>query len=411
MSLPPPTKAQARVIWLGLTGLAIMALIAVVAVVIWGLGQVLGFLSPVLWPLAVAGVIAYLLDPLVDFFERKQFSRAWAIVTVFAIAMLIVAVVLAIIIPPIVKETRQFVAKVPEISRKVRQTVEQWVNNPPEWVQKYLKNESGPAQPQAPPGAVPTNNVPPAAETNAPAVAPPPSTGNELNGDLGKTLQTATGWLARFLPKAGSWLVSWFGVLVGLALVPIYAFYLLLEKRGIQSRWTNYLPIEDSHLKDELVFILSSINDYLIAFFRGQVLVAICDGFLYGLGFSIIKLPYAILLGAAAMVLTIIPLIGAIIVFATAMIIALVQFGDWQHPLLVLLVFGIVQALESVVISPRIMKGRVGLHPLTIIIAVMVGTTLLGGVLGGVLAIPLTAVLRVLMERYIWKRPQSREAA
>ncbi|HEY2083111.1 MAG TPA: AI-2E family transporter, partial [Verrucomicrobiae bacterium] len=180
----------------------------------------------------------------------------------------------------------------------------------------------------------------------------------------------------------------------------------LLEKQGIQSKWTNYLPLKDSTLKDELVFILQSINDYMIAFFRGQVLVAICDGFLYGIGFYyVVHLPYAILLGAAAMVLTIVPFIGAIIIFATAVVIALVQFGDWKHPLLVLLVFAIVQTLEAVVISPRIMRGRVGLHPLTIIVAVMVGTTLLGGVLGGVLAIPLTAVLRVLMARYVWKRP------
>ena len=413
MTFPPPTKVQARIIWLGLTGLAVIALIAVVAVIIWGLGQVLGFLSPVLWPLAAAGVIAYLLDPLVDFFERKRFSRAWAIVTVFAIALLIVACVLAIVIPPIVKETRQFVAQVPEISTNVQQNVEKWVNNPPEWVQKYLKNESGPTQPQTPPSAVPTNSVPSPGETNAAAPVPPAPTqpGNDLNDTVGKALQSATNWLARFLPKAGSWLFSWFGVLVGLALVPIYAFYLLLEKSGIQSKWTNYLPIEDSRGKDEVVFILSSINDYLIAFFRGQVLVSICDGILYGIGFLIIGLPYAILLGAAAMVLTIIPFIGAIIIFVTAMIIALVRFHDWKHPLLVVLVFAIVQGLESVVISPRVMKGRVGLHPLTIIIAVMVGTTLLGGVLGGVLAIPLTAVLRVLMERYIWKRPPSREAA
>ena len=414
MTFPPPTTRQARIIWLGLTGLAIIALIGVVAVVIWGLGQVLSVLSPVLWPLAVAGVIAYLLDPVVDFFERKRFSRAWAIVTVFAIAMLIVAGVLAIVIPPIVKETRQFAAQVPKIKDSVQQNIERWVNNPPEWMQKYLKSESGAAQPQTPPSAVPTNSIPSAGETNAAAPAPPPSPtqpGNDLNDTFGKALQSATNWLARVLPKAGSWLVSWFGVLVGLALVPIYAFYLLVEKRGIQSRWTNYLPIRDSHWKDEVVFILGSINDYLIAFFRGQVLVAICDGILYGIGFLLIGLPYAILLGAAAMVLTIIPLIGAIIVFAMAMIIALVRFGDWKHPLLVLVVFGIVQALESVVISPRIMKGRVGLHPLTIIIAVMVGTTLLGGLLGGVLAIPLTAVLRVLMERYIWKRSAPGQAA
>src|SRR6185437_11834648 len=178
----------------------------------------------------------------------------------------------------------------------------------------------------------------------------------------------------------------------------------LLEKRGIQSKWTTYLPVKDSTFKSELVFILQSINDYLIAFFRGQVLVAICDGIMYAIGFLLIGLPYALLLGAAAMVLTIIPFIGAIIIFTTAMIIALVQYGDWKHPLLVVIVFAIAQALEGFVISPRIMKGRVGLHPLTIIIAVMVGTTLLGGVLGGILAIPLTAVIRVLLARYVWKR-------
>jgi predicted PurR-regulated permease PerM len=67
-------------------------------------------------------------------------------------------------------------------------------------------------------------------------------------------------------------------------------------------------------------------------------------------------------------------------------------------------VFGVVQTLEGLVISPKIMGDRVGLHPLTIIIAVMVGTQVLGGILGGVLAIPLTAALRVIMFRYIWRR-------
>src|ERR1035437_4232232 len=182
------------------------------------------------------------------------------------------------------------------------------------------------------------------------------------------------------------------------------AFYFLLEKRGISSRWTHYLPVTDSHFKKELVFILNSVNNVLISFFRGQVLVAMCDGILYGTGFLIIGLPYAVLIGAMAVVLTMIPYLGAIVTCCTALIIAFVQFGDWQHPLLVLAVFGVVQALEGVVISPRIMGGRVGLHPVTIIIAVMAGTTLLGGLLGGILAIPLTAALRVLMFRYVWKR-------
>jgi len=89
-------------------------------------------------------------------------------------------------------------------------------------------------------------------------------------------------------------------------------------------------------------------------------------------------LPYAALIGVAAMVLTMIPFLGAIIVCIAALVIAAVQFGDWLHPMLVLIVFAIVQTLEGLVISPKIMGGRVGLHPLTIIIAVMTGTTLLG---------------------------------
>jgi predicted PurR-regulated permease PerM len=88
----------------------------------------------------------------------------------------------------------------------------------------------------------------------------------------------------------------------------------------------------------------------------------------------------------------------------TALVIALVAFGDWQHPLLVVAVFGVVQALEGTLIQPKIMGERVGLHPVTIIIALMVGTTLLGGILGGILAIPLTAALRVIMFRYVWKK-------
>ena len=199
--------------------------------------------------------------------------------------------------------------------------------------------------------------------------------------------------------------------MTGLALIPVYAFYFLLEKERISSRWTDYLPVSDSRFKDELVFVIRSINEYLIAFFRGQVLVAICDGILYAIGFLLIGLPYAILIGAAAIVLTIIPFLGAIIICVTSLIIAIVQFGDWLHPVLVLVVFGIAQTLEALVISPKIMRGRVGLHPLTIIIAVMVGTTLLGGLLGGILAIPLTAALRVLMFRYVWKRPKPIEAA
>jgi predicted PurR-regulated permease PerM len=412
MSFPPPTERQARVIWLALTGLSVAALAALVVALVWGLGQVLSMLSPVLWPIAVAGVIAYLLDPVVDFIERRGASRPRAILCVFGLALVIVAALFSSVVPQLVNETRELALRIPAYATRVEKRSEYWLNHPPALVKRLLEREAGA---KGTGGSVTaTNESALASATNnpVPAVLDGTNAPSFLGGTLdNESLQTATKWLARALPKVGSWLfgqfgrvASWFGILAGMALVPVYAFYFLLEKRGISSRWTDYLPVADSSFKNELVFVLNSINNYLISFFRGQVLVAICDGILYGTGFLIIGLPYAVLIGAMAVVLTMIPYLGAIVTCSTALVIAFVQFGDWKHPLLVLAVFGFVQTLEGLFISPRIMGGRVGLHPVTIIIAVMAGTTLLGGLLGGILAIPLTAALRVVMFRYVWKR-------
>ena len=129
-----------------------------------------------------------------------------------------------------------------------------------------------------------------------------------------------------------------------------------------------------------------------------------CDAVLYTTGFLIVGVNYAFLLGFAALFLTMIPFLGAIVICITALTLSFVQYGDWQHPVMVMVVFGVVQALEGLFISPKIMGDRVGLHPLAIIIAVMTGTTLFGGILGGILAIPLAAALRVIMVRYVWKK-------
>jgi predicted PurR-regulated permease PerM len=409
---PPPTEWQARVIWLALTGLAVAVLVGLVVALVWGLGQALRMLSPVLWPIAIAGVIAYLLDPVVDFIERKGASRPRAILCVFALALVTVAALFGSVVPQLINETRQLAVHIPAYAAGVEKRMEYWVSHPPALVKRLLERESSAKASHH--SLTATNENAPNFPTNSPAAGAleSPNAPLFLGGTLdNESLQTATKWLAGALPIVGSWLfgqfgrvASWLGFLAGLALVPVYAFYFLLEKRGISSRWTDYLPVADSGFKNELVFILNSVNNYLISFFRGQVLVAICDGILYGTGFLIIGLPYAVLIGAMAVVLTMIPYLGAIVTCCTALVIAIVQFGDWQHPLLVLAVFGFVQALEGAFISPKIMGGRVGLHPVTIIIAVMAGTTLLGGLLGGILAIPLTAALRVLMFRYVWKR-------
>jgi predicted PurR-regulated permease PerM len=412
-AFPPPTERQARLIWTALTGLAIGVLAGLVAVLVWSVGRLLRLLEPVLWPIAVAGVLAYLLDPVVDWMQRRRVKRTRAIVGVFGLALFTAVAIIGSIVPPLVSEARQLVAVVPEYLARVEQRATDWINHPPPFIQKFLERRSGATRTS--PSVAAAQEVLPAISTNAPVLTATATNSAALpEGGLdNQTLQTAADWLTGVAPRVAPWLLgqvgrvaSWFGVLVGLALVPVYAFYFLLEKHGISSRWTNYLPVRDSRFKQELVFVLNAINDYLITFFRGQVLVAMCDGFLYGLGFLLVGLPYALLIGVMAVFLTMIPYLGAIVTVVTALIIALVQFGDWRHPLLVLAVFGCVQTFEGLVISPRIMGGRLRLHPVTIIMAVMVGTTLLGGLLGGILAIPLTAALRVLMSRYVWKREE-----
>ena len=91
-----------------------------------------------------------------------------------------------------------------------------------------------------------------------------------------------------------------------------------------------------------------------------------------------------------------------------ALLIAVVQFGDWQHPLYVVLIMFGVQTLESTVIAPKIVGESTGLHPLTVIISVFAWSALLEGPIGAILAVPLTASLKVLMRRFVWERARER---
>jgi predicted PurR-regulated permease PerM len=291
MNFPPPTPRQARLIWLALSGVAIAMLIGLAVGLIWSLGRIVDILSPVLWPLAIAVVVSYLLDPLVDFLERKSLPRPRAIIMVFMVALLLVATFFANVVPQLVSETRQLASRVPAYTDRLQQRLEHWANHPPPLLQRLLEKEKK-ADQSAPSTA--TNSSEPVLTTNTAGSSltvtnRPAAAGPALDR---QTLETATGWLAKALPQIGSWIfgqvgrvASWFGVFAGLALIPVYTFYFLLEKKGISSSWTDYLPLTDSRFKTELVFVLNSINGYLIAFFRGQVLVAICDGVMYGLGF------------------------------------------------------------------------------------------------------------------------------
>src|SRR5258706_1863718 len=118
MNFPPPTEKQARIVWMSLTAFSIALLVVILCAFVGGLGQVLNVLSPVLWPLAIAGILAYLLDPVVDFFVMRNISRRKAIILVFAICAVALAGLLASIIPRLVDETQKLIADLPKYSQE-----------------------------------------------------------------------------------------------------------------------------------------------------------------------------------------------------------------------------------------------------------------------------------------------------
>jgi len=383
MAFHPPTEKQAKILWTSFTALAIGILITLTSLLLIGVSWIANALSSVLIPLAIAGIIAYLLDPVVDWFHKKQeMKRHNAIILVFIIAILLIGGLVASIIPALIDEASKLKTEFPKQAKVFQQKVNSLV-------QTNASNTSTNA---------PNNNM----LLNLPKWVQGVGLTNKKASEFGIfAVSNMSTWLLDQLKK----ITKIFGFLAGLALVPVYVFYFLLEKRAIKSNWKDYLPVRKSKIKDEIVFVLHSINECLIVFFRSQVLVAMCVGTLLTIGFLVLGLEYAILLGVMAGVLGIIPYLGVALSIIPAFILSMVQFvptDGWLYPILILVWFAAVQAMEGLFISPKIIGDRVGLHPLTIIVAIMVGTTLLGGIVGGVLAIPLTAALRTLMFRYVW---------
>ncbi|HEX3628618.1 MAG TPA: AI-2E family transporter [Verrucomicrobiae bacterium] len=410
--MKPPGETQLQIIWFALTTFAIALTVSIIVGAIWGVGLCLNLLSPVLWPLAIAAIVAYLFDPAVNWLERRGITRTWGITIVFVFVFCVISGVLASVIPQMVKESHKLVQNFPKYEIWVQQRFRDWADRASKAASAASSEKENTNAPDGT-NAAPANSSSTATNfesstAKGATASAPPSAGQIHN----RIMAQATDWFEKLLSTIGSWILSQVAkatalidVVIALILIPIYTYYFLRNKRWIRSNWTHYLPIRDSQAKEEVIFIIDSINQYMIAFFRGQVLVAICSGTLYTIGFLALGLDYAFLLGFLCMLLTMVPFLGPLVSFIISLALTALQFGDWFHPLMIFVVFAVVVSLENFFYSPRIMGNRVGLHPLVIIVAVMVGITLLGGLLGGILAIPFAAALRVILFRYLWKKP------
>ncbi len=167
-----------------------------------------------------------------------------------------------------------------------------------------------------------------------------------------------------------------------------------------------------------MVAAVEESNGYLIAVFRGPLVVSLINGTATGLGLVVVGLDFGLLIGLMLCLLGLIPYLGIILCWIPAVIIASVQ-GDagtwvsgpwWVFPLVVTAIFALVQQIDGLFITPKIVGESVGLHPMTVIVSVFVWTLLMGGLLGAILAVPMTATIKVLLRRYIWERRLRGEA-
>ena len=409
-----PTRFQTKTLWSAATGVAILVLGTLVVGLVWLSGSIFGFLQPVLVPLAVAGIIAYLLDPVVRWLERRKLSRLTAVFTVFG-GLLAAVFLLVVTVLPAVQQGRQFVSRV--IGGEAPGTVvsprgeEQGVTRQvAAFLERTRKDHQGDPLGwllgEAPSAAAPVVVVEDEAD---PLAAFWRSRGGrwlvEYREDL---LSLGRRWVTAGTGKVFGFL----GLAIGFLMVPVYLFFFLKDGAAIREHWHDFVPLRASRFKTELVDTLQEINGYLISFFRGQVLVAFIDGILVGLALTFYGLPYGFLIGVLMAVLGVVPYLGSIVCLITGCLIgwfhaqASAPFGlpPWGYVLGVLVVFTVVQQINSLVTAPKIVGDSVGLHPMTVIFSMLFWSVVLGGFLGALLAVPLSASIKVLFRRYIWQR-------
>jgi predicted PurR-regulated permease PerM len=427
-----PTPWQQKTMWAALTALFVVLLIVVAGAVVWVGASVIGFLQPILIPVAIAVILAYLLDPLVTELCRRKMERTWAIVLIFASVAIALTGLIAWVAPTISMQSANFARELPNYTQKARDRIV-------DVIVQYNRVAGGTGTGRGksassslvnlllgtppPRGPLPSPSATASPEAASPPVesisAAPAKISSAERQQLEARAEKIIPNLERYLPtladkiwsivkKSVGGFLGVTGFLFSLIMVPIYLFFLLKERPRIERRWKDYLPLRPSPLKDEIAAALSEINRYVIAYFRGQLLVCLVDGTLIGSILTLFGLNFAPLIGLLVVVLTMIPYVGIVICWVPAVLIAAFQWGDWTHPIIVTVIFIVIQNLEGMLYAPRIVGNSVGLHPMTVIVSIFVWGLLIGGLLGPILAVPLTATIKVLLTRYVWG-PDQRE--
>ncbi len=345
-----------------------------------GLIWLMGILSSALVPFVAALLLAYLLNPLTSLIEKYVKNRSLAVgITLLGLMGSIIGIIW-IVVPMMTKEFLETgsvlkeLATNPELLGRLKEYLPHGVW---EWVKDFI--ESAELQ--------------------------------EFFSDEGMTkLQTAI--TAKAVPSLGGFAMkalSFFAGVLSLAVVILYVIFLLTDFGKIKEGWQKYLP---ANYRTQIVEFLCEFERTMSLYFRGQVSIALLVGVMLSIGFSIIDLPLAIMLGMLIGILNIAPYLGAAGIIPAVFFAAVDALKMGDSPLasigLVLLVFGVVQAIQEVVLIPKIQGKSLGLSPWLILLSLSIWGQLLG-ILGLLIALPTTCLCLSYYRRLLAQREAKME--
>lgn len=324
----------------------LVALVLLIAAVTWILGQALSYFYNLVLPLSVAGIMALMLYPVVDYLERRlRLSRVLAVSLIVLLFVLMISGAMFLLLPIIVRQVGLFTELAPGI-------IAGWQD---------------------------------ALSARFPGVH---------RAIMESAEDGAFKDLAPGVEESGKTITSYAGMLIGLGFVPLLLFFALLSGDRLRGHVESVLSVFGTAAQSNIMYCLDVFIRQVTGFFQGQFLIALLMGFMFATGFTLVGLKGGILIGLSLGIINIVPMLGTLIGLIIVLPIAYFQpEGSLQLLGLCLLVFSVVQLIESWVLTPKIMANRSGLHPAVVLISVFFWGIALGGIIGMILAVPLTALL------------------
>lgn len=310
----------------------------------------------ILLPFVAGMALAYCLDPLADWFERRGFSRMMATVVILFIFLILFIMFLVIIIPLLGAQLAGFIERLPALVTRLQAMITS-VNAG--WLDRLLGEDQ-----------------------------------LAMQQNFSELLKEGATWLGRLLGSlwsGGQAILDIAGLFV---VTPVVAFYLLYDWDNMVEKIDSWLPRDNL---DTVRGLASEVNNTLASFIRGQGTVCLLLGGFYAIGLSLAGLNFGLLIGIGAGFLSFIPYVGSIVGFILAIGVALVQFWpDYIQIALIAVIFGAGQFIEGNILQPRLVGDSVGLHPVWLMFALFAFGSLFGFV-GLLVAVPLAASVGVLV--------------